>query len=587
MPGLYQTKGPELDGLGYRPLPCKGKAPIVVGWQDHPPEAREYHRYNGTTNVGILTGGDHNLIAIDVDVRCEATAMEIEGLLEDELGFAPKRIGEAPKALYVFRSETPTKKRATEVHQIGGQKCLIEILGEGQQFVSHGIHPGTKQPYNWPNDDITDYPIGELPVVTKASLDEFMFQAEAVLIRKEDFKFKAPPTEPWGCVHTPPNQNSEYLNQLKNRTGWHDPMLKLTASYVAKGHTREEIMRLLEVYTWDGYTVEQTCEQLGEMIDGALKKDFAPKGIEQPKSKLRTLSDLRKMEFKVKPPLHPWLSSGCMLLAGRPKAGKSLLAEHLAYEIAKEHRLLFLALEYNLRLADHRFKRHMQNETVDQNFRFLAEGDIPRFDQGGAEQLEEHLIEFNPALVVIDTIGKFKRPGETKGYEGETLAMSEVRLLANKFDADLLVIHHTRKRLINDEADIFDQILGSTGLSAVPDTLMVLEATAPPLATIHVKSRLLLSPREIIIELKDGEFIERTEAGATLVGKADVRADILNLLEEEGPLIQKEIAKLLGLREPNVSSYCKHLELDRRIKREKRGSPWELIPAQSSLGIGV
>ena len=150
------------------------------------------------------------------------------------------------------------------------------------------------------------------------------------------------------------------------------------------------------------------------------------------------------MEFKTKSPLHRWLSSGCMLLAGRPKAGKSLLAEYLAYEIAKTHPVLFLALEYNLRLFDHRFKRHMQNETVGQNFRFLVEGDIPRFDEGGDKHLEEHLIEFNPALVVIDTIGKFKRPGETKGYEGETRAMGEIRLLLNKFDVDSLVIHHTR-----------------------------------------------------------------------------------------------------------------------------------------------
>ena len=299
MTGLYQTKAPELARLGYRPLPCNGKAPIPKGWQNHPPEAREYHRYNGTTNVGILTGGVHNLIAIDVDVRCEETAREIEGLLEDELGFAPKRIGESPKRLFVFCSETPTKKRSTKVHYISEQKCLIEVLGEGQQFISHGIHPSTQQPYEWPNDDLTDYPIGELPVVTKASLDEFLFQAEAVLIRKEDFKFQTPPKETQGHSPTLPNQNSEYLDQLKNGASWHEPMLRLTASYVAKGHTREEIMRLLEVYTWDGYTAEQTREQLGEMIDGAIKKDFAPKEVEQLNGQLRTLNDLMKMKFEV------------------------------------------------------------------------------------------------------------------------------------------------------------------------------------------------------------------------------------------------------------------------------------------------
>ena len=587
MTGLYQTKGQELDRLGYRTLPCNGKVPIPKGWQNHPPEAREYHRYNGTTNVGILTGGVHNLIAIDVDVRCEETAREIEGFLEDELGFAPKRIGEAPKLLFVFRSETPTKKRSTEVHYISKQKCLIEVLGEGQQFISHGIHPSTQKPYEWPNDDLTDYPIGELPLVTEASLNDFLYQAEAVLSRKADCRFQAPPTKPWGHVPTPPDQICEYFEQLNSRGAWHEPMLKLTARYVAKGFGKGEIIGMLEAHTWDGYTLEQTRKQLGEMIDGALKRDFAPKESDHPRGKLRILSDLRKMEFKTKPRLHRWLSSGCMLLAGRPKAGKSLLAEYLAYEIAKTHRVLFLALEYNLRLFDHRFKRHMQNETVGQNFRFLVEGDIPRFDEGGDKHLEEHLIEFNPALVVIDTIGKFKRPGETKGYEGETRAMSEIRRLLNKFDADLLAIHHTRKRLINDESDVFDQILGSTGLSAVPDTLMVLEATAPPLAKISIKSRLLLSPREIIIELVAGEFIERTEAGASLVGVADVQADILNLLEREGPLRQVDITKKLGLQKSNCSNYCEKLEGRGRIRRDKIGSPWHFVPKQGSLCIGT
>ncbi len=572
----YQVKAPELDGLGYRTIPCEGKRPIPKGWQTHPPECLEFHRYNGTTNVGILTGGEHNLVAVDVDVRDVSTAREIEILLKDNLGEAPRRIGQAPKCLYVFQCVSRIKKRATDIHMIGGQKSQVEVLGEGQQFISHGVHPETKEEYVWPKDDLTDYKVVDLTVVTEDELIEFLRQADSVLSRKADFVFKAPPTSNHvdRCV---------WLEQLTNVKAWHDPMLHLTSRYVAKGMSKEEIITLLEAHTWADFTIEQTRKELSEMIDSAVKKEFAPKEVEQPTGKMWTLQEIKAMEIVIKPPLHPWLSSGCMLLAGRPKAGKSLLAEHISYEVAKTHRVLFLALEYNMLLVKSRFRRHMQNQSVMENFRLLAEGNIPKFDQGGDEQLESHLDEFKPHLIVIDTIQQFKRPGEAKGYEGETIAMREVRALANRYKADSLFLHHTRKKMINDEADVFDQILGSTALSAVPDTLMVLEGTAPPLSTLHVKGRLLLEPRDIVIELQDGEFVERTEAGASLIGKADVKGRILNLLEAKGPLLQKEIASLLELKESNVSGYCKALSYDQKIRRGQQGEPWELVPKEPIL----
>jgi hypothetical protein len=579
----YQTKGPELYGCGYDITPVLGKAPVLSEWTKNPAKALEFDWFNGEHNAGVLTGGENNLIAIGIDVPSEPLAVEVEKILGDVLGDAPKRVGQHPKSLFVFRCDELMRKQSTQPYIIDGIKCQVEVLGDGQQFVAYGTHPKTKKLYDWPNDELTDYQIKELPEVSAKDVANFLQQADTALSGRVPKTFQAPPKEPWGQSGT----NDNCIEQIKNGAAWHEPMLHLTGSYIARGLGRSETISALEQYTWGGFTVEQTREELGKMIDGALNKGFAPEEVEQPKGQLRTLNDLMKMKFEAKPPLHPWLTSGCMLLAGRPKAGKSLLVEHIVFEIAKSHRVLYLALEYGLQLMKHRFQRHMQNEAVRQNIKFLVEGDIARFDQGGAEELEQHLIEFNPAIIVIDTIGKFKRPGEAKGYEGETIAMSEIRLLVNKFNADLLAIHHTRKRMINDESDAFDQILGSTALSAVPDTLMVLEATSPPLATVHMKSRLLMEPREIVIELKDGEFIERTEAGASLIGKADVKADIVNLLEEEGPLKQKDIADQLGLKESNVSGYCKYLAIDRRIKREKRGSPWELIPNQSSLDIGV
>ena len=87
----------------------------------------------------------------------------------------------------------------------------------------------------------------------------------------------------------------------------------------------------------------------------------------------------------------------------------------------------------------------MHNETVDRNFRLFVERGIPRFDQGGSEKFEEPLTKFKPSLIVIDTLANFKLPGESKGYEGKTKAMSEIRLMTNRYNADLIYIHHTQK----------------------------------------------------------------------------------------------------------------------------------------------
>jgi len=47
---------------------------------------------------------------------------------------------------------------------------------------------------------------------------------------------------------------------------WHDNMLKLVGSWVAKGNTEEEIHDLAGSHTLSGYTVEQTRHEIQKMI---------------------------------------------------------------------------------------------------------------------------------------------------------------------------------------------------------------------------------------------------------------------------------------------------------------------------------
>ena len=67
-----------------------------------------------------------------------------------------------------------------------------------------------------------------------------------------------------------------------NGVDWHDNMLKLIASWVAKGKTDVEIHALAAQHTLDGYSADETRHEVQVMIDGARGKGFAPPEIAPP-----------------------------------------------------------------------------------------------------------------------------------------------------------------------------------------------------------------------------------------------------------------------------------------------------------------
>jgi putative DNA primase/helicase len=54
----------------------------------------------------------------------------------------------------------------------------VELLGDGQQFVAYGIHPSTRAPYSWPDDDLLEREHGDLAAITEAQARAFIAEAE-------------------------------------------------------------------------------------------------------------------------------------------------------------------------------------------------------------------------------------------------------------------------------------------------------------------------------------------------------------------------------------------------------------------------
>ena len=186
----YQKHGAALAAQGYDTTPLKGKVPILTGWQSRPEAAKDFAKY-ASANIGVVLGGEHNIIAADIDVRDADAAAEIKALAIDILGAAPERIGDAPKTMLIYRAAAPATKRKTAVYDVDGKDACVEILGSGQQFVASGIHPGTKQKYRWPNDSLMDYPASELPQVTSDDVSEFLAAANTVLSNHGAIKSKS------------------------------------------------------------------------------------------------------------------------------------------------------------------------------------------------------------------------------------------------------------------------------------------------------------------------------------------------------------------------------------------------------------
>jgi hypothetical protein len=69
------------------------------------------------------------------------------------------RAAAAPKRLLVYRAAAPFA---------GIRRAPIEVLGLGQQFVAHAIHPDTGRPYEWPEESLADLDINALPGVDEA-----------------------------------------------------------------------------------------------------------------------------------------------------------------------------------------------------------------------------------------------------------------------------------------------------------------------------------------------------------------------------------------------------------------------------------
>lgn len=184
---------------GFDPVIVNGKAPVMTAWQKLiTPTPNNLHawtyKYAAATNTGSLA---INTPGLDIDIRHQEAAEAIETLAHERFGARGNifvRFGLAPKRLIPLRTDAPFKKIAVEfTAPLGpdGKPPKLEILGDGQQYVVHGIHPDTGYPYRWINGagdmDVRDIKRNSLPLVTREDCEAFVVDAIKLLVEQFGF----------------------------------------------------------------------------------------------------------------------------------------------------------------------------------------------------------------------------------------------------------------------------------------------------------------------------------------------------------------------------------------------------------------
>jgi hypothetical protein len=188
----------RLLGAGFIPTPCVGKTGTVKGWSKTlsvTPELIEYwgRSHPSATNTAVLTKFTPGL---DIDLRDPDAAEAVERMAAQRFetidAFIPIRIGQAPKRLGLFKLDGAPFKKITRVFgppDAEEKDCeRLEFLCDGQLVVTHGVHPDTKRPYEWPHGAPGDIRHADLIAVTGEQAAAFADDATRLLVERYGYR---------------------------------------------------------------------------------------------------------------------------------------------------------------------------------------------------------------------------------------------------------------------------------------------------------------------------------------------------------------------------------------------------------------
>lgn len=280
------------------------------------------------------------------------------------------------------------------------------------------------------------------------------------------------------------------------------------------------------------------------------------------------------------------LPVGLSILAGRPKLGKSWLALQIAQAVGAGGIVLgqrvevgpvaYFALEDSPRRIKDRMEKQGWPSGLPVNFFFKAEE--------GLREVAKLIENEGPRLVIIDTLSRILPPKTDQNSISEvTSSLDALQKMALQANSALLLVDHHRKMQGEDH---IDEILGSTGKSAVADCLWGLFRQRGEQGAILKVTGRDLEEKELGLEWDLRFFCWQLLGDAAEVGNKTIQRKILQAIKDLGKddkgISVSELASELNQKKENISRGLSLLIKKGLIRRgEKDGKRIPYFPISS------
>jgi hypothetical protein len=215
-------------------------------------------------------------------------------------------------------------------------------------------------------------------------------------------------------------------------------------------------------------------------------------------------SKFRPLDLTAEPPEVRWVVQDMFcrgdihLLIGEPGIGKSWLTmdlttavagnrpEFLGHPIAEHGRVFYLDEENPADLVYSRFTKLGMDKEAAKNIRYINNFGI-RLDKGDADSVIEEALDFEPILIVLDSLTRFHTEDENHAGAMAGLFHHAIKPLARETGAAVVLIHHANKTESNSS---YRRSRGSGDITASVDCgFDVREIGESALAIANFKSR--------------------------------------------------------------------------------------------------
>lgn len=327
-----------------------------------------------------------------------------------------------------------------------------------------------------------------------------------------------------GTDYAPPLDRERLAIQAMSGQDWHNAVIRIVASYVARGLSDSEIHALTDPLTLAGYTVDQTRAEVQVAIDGARRKGWTPTptyadpaaisvggvtsssppqsdaSFDAPKraSNLEWFDDI-EVALSAAYLAKGVLDQGAMsVVYGPSNSGKTFFALDLAFHLAIGARwrgrrvtpavVLYLAAEGGRGVTNRIAALKATAGVLDVPLALKRAGLDLLHDTADLQHICDLTAEIvakypgRPVLIVIDTLSRIMAGGDENSAADMTALIRNVDAIRAATGAHIMLVHHTGK-------DAARGARGHSSLRAATDTEIEVQAEGESRAAVVSKQR--------------------------------------------------------------------------------------------------